>query len=259
MKKFPFLIIALFVLTSIFSPLLHLKNPEEINLDRRLENPSFQHLFGTDEVGRDLFSRIIFGSKISIKLCFISLFFAITFGGFLGGMAGFSRGIFDFVFSRVIDLLLSLPGILLSILILAFFKRGELSLITALSLTCWIGYAKTSRIIASRLRKENFVESALISGAGKFYIWKKHIFPNVFPVLATQATVGAAGIIMTESALSFLGLGLPPPTPTIGGILSNGCDYIIESPHIVIFSASYLLLFLWALYKSSDVLKENLV
>lgn len=259
MKRIPFLIIIIFVAISLLSPILHLKNPEAINLERRLESPSFQNILGTDELGRDLFSRIIYGSKISIKLCFVSLFFAIIFGGFLGGMAGFSSGIFDFVFSRIIDLLLSLPGILLSILILAFFKRGEFSLIIALTLTSWIGYAKTSRIIASRLRKENFIESALISGAGKFHIWKKHIFPNVFPVLMTQATVGAAGIIMTESALSFLGLGLPPPAPTIGGILSNGCDYIIESPHIVICSAIYLLVFLWALYKSADVLKENLV
>jgi peptide/nickel transport system permease protein len=259
MRRTAFVLLFLIVFVSIFAGILPLKNPNEINLERRLESPSFSNPLGTDELGRDLLSRILWGSRISIKLCAVTLFLAIVFGGFLGGMAGFSMGVFDFVFSRVIDLLLSLPGILLSILILAFFKRGELSLIIALSLTSWINYAKTSRVIAMKLRRENFVESALAGGAGKFYAWRKHIFPNVFPVLATQATVGAAGIIMTESALSFLGVGLPPPTPTIGGILSNGCDYIIESPHIVVFSSMYLLVFLWSLYKCSDVLQEKMV
>lgn len=257
MNRAPLYLLFMIVFVSIFAGILPLKNPDEINLEKRLESPSFANPLGTDELGRDLLSRILWGSRVSIKLCAVTLFLAVAFGGFLGGMAGFLAGVFDFVFSRFVDLLLSLPGVLLSILILAFFKRGELSLIIALSVTSWIGYAKTSRIIARRLRKENFVESALANGAGKFYIWKSHIFPNVFPVLATQATVGAAGIIMTESALSFLGLGLPPPTPTIGGILSNGCDYLIESPHIVIFSSSYLLIFLWALYKCSDVFQKK--
>lgn len=258
MKRIPFFILSLIVLISIASPYLPFKDPNSIDLKRRLESPSFLNILGTDELGRDLLSRIVFGSRISIKICFISLILAITLGGFLGGMAGFSKGLLDFVFSRFIDVLLSLPGILLSILILAFFKRGEIALIFALSITSWIGYAKTARIISRRLKKENFIESSIISGAGKFHIWKKHIFPNIFPVLATQATVGAAGIILTESALSFLGLGLPPPTPTIGAILSSGCDYLIESPHIVVFSAFYLLTFLWALYRTSDVLNENL-
>ncbi len=259
MKKLPFIILGFFVLFSFVSPYLPLKDPEAIDLKRRLESPSFTNIFGTDELGRDLFSRIVNGSRISIKICFISLILAMALGGFLGGMAGFSKGIFDFAFSRFIDLLLSLPGILLSILILAFFKRGETALIFALSITSWIGFAKTSRIISMKMRGENFIEFSIASGAGNFYILKSHIFLNIFPVLATQATALAAGIIMTESALSFLGLGLPPPTPTLGSILSSGCDYLLESPHIVAFSALYLLLFLWSLYRASDVLNENLV
>lgn len=259
MRKFPFFILFIIVFLSLSVEFLPLKNPTKINLERRLENPSFSNIFGTDELGRDLFSRILWGSRLSIKLCSLTLFLAILLGGFLGGLCGFSMGLLDFLFSRFVDLLMALPGILLSILILTFFKRGEFALIVALSLTSWIAYAKTSRVVAKRLRKENFIEISILSGAGKWHILKYHIFPNIFPLLLTQATVGAAGIIMTESALSFLGLGLPPPTPTLGGILSSGCDYLIESPHIVIFSSLYLLIFLWSLYRCADELKEKMV
>ncbi len=252
---FPLTILTIMTALAFVSPIF--SNPFSINLEKRLSSPDSNNILGTDELGRDLFARLTYGSRISIELTFISLFFAIGLGGLLGGIAGYYGGFPDFTITKIMDVLLSLPGILLAIVIMTFFKRGELSLIFALTTTSWISYARTSRTISANLRETNFVESAKISGGGFYYIFKHHIFPNLFPVLFTQATVGAATIIMTESSLSFLGLGLLPPTPSIGGIISSGCDYLLESPHIIIFSSFYLLVLLWSLYRIADVLRES--
>jgi len=253
---FPATTLLILVTVSVLLPALPALNPDSIHLGRRLEKPSSSFILGTDELGRDLFSRIVKGSALSMKLTAVSLLLAVLLGGFFGGMAGYSGGAPDYFLRRFMDVLLALPGLLLAILIMAFFKKGEYSLIMALTATSWIGYARTSRMTAKVLKKAGFVESAVVSGAGPVTIWKKHIFRNILPVLMTQATAGAAGIIMTESGLSFLGLGISPPAPSIGGILSTGCDYLLESPHIVILASLYLLALLWSLYRISDGLQE---
>jgi peptide/nickel transport system permease protein len=251
----PAAVLLFWVIVSIFAPLMPVISANDIHLDNRLEKPSGTYLLGTDELGRDLLSRLAFGSRLSLKLTVICLALSLIMGGFLGGVAGFSGGLFDFFISRTVELLLAIPGILLAILILAFFRRGEYSLVLALTLTSWVGYARTARAVAMGLKKISFVEASVISGAGRVFIWKKHLFPNTFPVLSAQATVGAASIIMAEAGLSFLGLGVPPPSPSLGGILSNGCDYMIEAPHIVAFTSIYLMALLWSLYQFSDELR----
>lgn len=252
----PLILLVLWLLLTILGPVFMAFHPSDIHLENRLESPSRRFLLGTDELGRDLLSRIIAGSRLSLKLTAISLILSLLIGGLLGSLAGYRGGVSDFAICRLIEVLLALPGILLAILILAFFRRGEYALVLALTVTSWVGYARTSRAMAMQLRTENFMESARLSGAGFLFIFRKHLLPNIFPVLAAQATVGAASIIMAESGLSFLGLGVPPPAPSLGSILSNGCDYMLEAPHIIVITSFSLLSVLWGLYKLSDDLRS---
>ncbi|HPA26821.1 MAG TPA: ABC transporter permease [Acidobacteriota bacterium] len=250
--SFPVLLLLSWLLLTAAGPLALSLHPSEIHLERRLEGPSSGFPLGTDELGRDLLSRIVFGSRLSLKLTIVSLSLSLLLGGLLGALAGFKGGVADLAISRLIDLLLALPGILLAILILAFFKRGEFSLVLALTISSWVGYARTARAMARQLRDQSFMEAACLSGGGFLFIFRKHLLPNIFPVLGAQATVGAASIIMAESGLSFLGLGVPPPAPSLGGILTNGCDYLLEAPHIIIFTSISMLSVLWGLYKVAD-------
>jgi len=252
----PLALLAIWLAAAIAAPLFFDLKPTEIHLDHRLEKPSSRFPLGTDELGRDLLSRLIYGSGLSLKLTIVSITLSLLLGCVLGSLGGFAGGIADFAVSRTIEVLLALPGILLAILILAFFKRGEYSLILALTATSWVGYARTARAIAMQLRNQSFIEASEAIGGKFLFIWSRHLFPNTFPVLSAQATIGAAGIVMAESGLSFLGLGVPPPAPSIGGILSNGCDYLFEAPHIVTFTSLYLLAILWGLYKFSDNMRE---
>lgn len=238
------------------APVLLPLSPNEIHLERRLEAPSRGFLLGTDELGRDLFSRIVSGSRLSLRLTAICVVLSLFLGGLLGSLAGYIGGIADLAVSRLVEVLLALPGILLAILILAFFRRGEYALVLALTATSWVGYARTARALAMQLKKENYIEVSRISGAGFIFVYRKHLMPNILPVLSAQATVGAASIIMAESGLSFLGLGVSPPAPSLGGILSTGCDYLIEAPHMVVFTSISLLSILWALYRLSDEMRK---
>ena len=253
--SFPVILLLFWLLLAAAGPLALSLHPSEIHLERRLEGPSSVFPLGTDELGRDLLSRIVFGSRLSLKLTMVSLSLSLLLGGLLGALAGFKGGVADIAISRLIDVLLALPGILLAILILAFFRRGEYSLVLALTISSWVGYARTARAMARQLRGQSFIEAASLSGGGFVFIFRKHLLPNIFPVLAAQATVGAASIIMAESGLSFLGLGVPPPIPSLGGILTNGCDYMLEAPHIIVFTSISMLSVLWGLYKLSDDLR----
>lgn len=253
----PVIILISWVMLSFAGPLLLPVHPGEVHLERRLEAPSGDFLCGTDELGRDLLSRIILGSRLSLRLTAVCMALSLLLGGLLGSLAGFLGGFADMAISRLVEVLLALPGILLAILILAFFRRGEYALVLALTATSWVGYARTSRALAMQLKKENFVQVSRLCGAGFPFVYRNHLMPNIFPVLSAQAAVGAASIIMAESGLSFLGLGVSPPTPSLGGILSTGCDYLIEAPHIVVFTSLSLLSILWALYRLSDEMRKT--
>lgn len=252
----PLTIITFFTVSSFISPLIF--DPYNINLEKRLSPPDLVNIFGTDELGRDLFVRIFCGLKISIKLTLLTLILSISLGGIMGSIAGYFGKYLDFFLTKLIDLLLALPGILLAIVIMTFFRRGELPLLFALTLTSWIGYARIARSLTLRLKTLGFMEWSSVSGASYLHLFKNHIFPNIFPILSAQASSGAASIIMTESGLSFLGLGLPPPEPSLGQIVSSGSDYLLEAPHIIIFSSLCLLVLLWSLYKISDALRESI-
>lgn len=258
MKKITFFVISIYILSALILPMTpFLKDPFKIELNKRLKQPDLEHFFGTDELGRDIFSRLIYGLRLSMVISLISLLISLTFGTFLGIYSAIIGGIFEKIFIKLTDILLAFPGILLSMVILSFLDRGKLALIFSLSITSWISYARISRIITAKLKNEPFTLYSVALGSSKFHLFFRIFLPNILPILLIQATVQIQNLVITESAISFLGIGLPPPTPSIGSIISMGCEFIFEAPHIVLISSLFLILFLWSIYEISQILGKG--
>jgi peptide/nickel transport system permease protein len=213
-------------LVAILAPLLAPYDPNAIDMYRILEAPSFSHWLGTDELGRDVMSRMIFGARISLQVGLVSVGIATTIGILMGSLAGFYRGWVDTVIMRLVDIMLSFPTIFLIIAAIAFLEPNIATIMAVIGVTSWMGIARLVRAEFLSLREREFVLAARSQGASDGRLIFKHILPNsLVPVLVT-ATLGVAGAILTESALSFLGIGVQPPTPSWGNILTAGKDNI---------------------------------
>lgn len=229
-----------------------------LHLEARLEGPSADHYLGTDELGRDLLSRLIYGGRVSLAVAAVSLAAALLVGGLTGTAAGYGGGWGDLLFGRAMDILMAMPGILLAIVVVAFVGRGVAPLVLALSATAWVGYARVARAQAFSLKSRPFVEAARVQGAGPGRIIAFHLLPNIAPILLVQCAAGASGVILSEAGLSFLGLGIQPPDPSWGSILASGCDHLLDAPHLALFPGAVLFLVVWALNRVGDALAEEL-
>ncbi|MEN2995261.1 MAG: oligopeptide ABC transporter permease [Thermodesulfovibrio sp.] len=214
------------VFVAVFSSYIAPYDPYEINVYKVLEPPSKEHPFGTDELGRDVLSRVIYGAKVSLKVGFLAMGIAIITGTILGAVAGYYGGLIDSIIMRVVDVMLSFPTLFLILAVVAFLEPNIYIIMIVIGLTGWMDVARLVRAEVLSLKEREFVLAARAIGASSFRIIFKHILPNaIYPVIVA-ATFSVGGAILIESGLSFLGLGVQPPEPSWGGILSIGKDYI---------------------------------
>lgn len=253
------LLLSLFVIAAICAPVITHQNPAALNLQARLLVPGSGHLFGTDELGRDIFSRIVFGSRISLAVAFSVVAVSLSVGLVAGGLAGFYGGWTDILLNvYVSNAVLALPGILLAIAFVAFLGPGLINLILALSLSGWVNYARLVRAQVMSVREREFVEAARSLGASDLRILLRHILPNIVQPIIVQASIGMAGAVLAEATLSFLGLGVPAPAASWGSMLNEARSHLFDAPHMVIFPALAVTFAVLSFNVIGDALRDSL-
>jgi peptide/nickel transport system permease protein len=247
----------LLVILAVFAPWLAPYDPTAQNLAARLAAPSAAHWMGTDELGRDILSRIIFGARVSMSVS-ISVVLGAGFVGLaIGATAGYFGGWFDKLVNVVlINAFLSFPGILLAIAFAAFLGPGLGNVIIALIITGWAGYARLARAQVLQAREMEYVLAARSLGAGHFRILVRHLLPNILQPVLIQATVAMAGAILAESTLSFLGVGVLAPMPSWGAMLNDARSHLFDAPHMVIFPALAVMAAVLAFNLLGDALRD---
>jgi peptide/nickel transport system permease protein len=233
-----FIAASILLASALFAPWIAPANPAVQNLPARLESPSRAHWMGTDELGRDILSRILYGARISllVSVCVVSGCGLI--GLTMGMLAGYAGGWFDrFINLLLINAFLSFPGILLAIAFAAFLGPGIGKVILALVITGWAGYARLARAQVLKVKELEFVLAARSLGASHVRLMLRHLLPNILQPILIQATIGMAGAILAESTLSFLGLGVLAPIPSWGAMLNDARGHLFDAPHMVVFPA----------------------
>jgi peptide/nickel transport system permease protein len=253
------LLVTLFVLCAIFAPWLAPHDPAQIALPDRLGSPSASHWCGTDELGRDICSRLIYGARISMIVGSCVVLASLTLGLIIGSIAGYYGGGIDrFVNVVLMNAFLSFPGILLAIAFVAFRGPGIFNLVLALSLGGWVGYARLVRAQVLATREREFVEAARALGASDLRVIVRHILPNIIQPVIVQAAIGMAGAILAEATMSFLGLGVPPPTASWGAMLNDARAHLFDAPHLVLFPAAAVMLAVLSFNFIGDALRDLL-
>ena len=251
--------VAVFVACALFAPWIAPYDPAHIDLPMRLMGPSTSHWFGTDELGRDILSRIIYGARISMLVGGCVVAASLTLGLIFGSIAGYYGGITDRVLNVVVmNAFMSFPGILLAIAFVAFLGPGIFNLIFALSIGGWVGYARLVRAQVLAAREREFVEAARALGASDLRIVGRHILPNIIQPVIVQAAIGMAGAILAEATMSFLGLGVPPPTASWGTMLNDARAHLFDAPHLVLFPAAAVMLAVLSFNFIGDGLRDYL-
>jgi peptide/nickel transport system permease protein len=252
-------LVVLFVVLAVFAPLLAPQDPAVLDLPSRLSTPSSSHCFGTDELGRDILSRIIYGARISMLVGTSVVAFSLLLGLIVGSVAGYYGGRVDRVVNVVVmNAFLSFPGILLAIAFVAFLGPGILNLILALSIGGWVGYARLVRAQVLATREREFVEAARALGASDWRVITRHILPNMIQPVIVQAAIGMAGAVLAEATMSFLGLGVPPPATSWGSMLNDGRAHLFDAPHLVLFPAVTVMLAVLSFNFIGDALRDYL-
>src|SRR6202789_459964 len=248
-----------FVVCAVFAPWLAPQDPGKLDLTGRFMSPSAAHWFGTDELGRDILSRTLFGARISLIVAVSVVGLSLGFGLVAGGLAGFYGGWADTVVNiYVMNAFLVLPGILLAIAFVAFLGPGLFNLIVALSISGWVGYARLVRAQVMAVKEREFVEAARALGASDLRVLCRHILPNILQPLIVQAAIGMAGAVLAEATLSFLGLGVPPPAASWGSMLNDARSHLFDSPHLVFFPAIAVMLCVLSFNFIGDALRDSL-
>ncbi len=214
------------LVVSILAPVIAPYNPYTIDPNAVLQPPSLHHLLGTDHLGRDLLSRMIYGAQVSLKVGFVSVGIATVVGCVIGAVAGFYGGWVDAVLMRLVDIMLCFPTFFLVLAVLAVVEPSIWNIMAVIGVTSWMGIARLVRAEFLSLKEREFVMAAKVLGIPPRRIIFRHMLPNAMAPVLVAATLGVAGAILTESALSFLGIGVQPPTPSWGSILAVGKDYI---------------------------------
>jgi peptide/nickel transport system permease protein len=251
--------VVVFVLFALFAPWIARQDPAAINLPGRLNSVSSAHWFGTDELGRDILSRVIYGARISMLVGASVVATSLILGLIIGSIAGYYGGGIDRFFNVVVmNAFLSFPGILLAIAFVAFRGPGIFNLVLALSLGGWVGYARLVRGQVLAAREREFVEAARALGASDLRIIVRHILPNIIQPVVVQGAIGMAGAILAEATMSFLGLGVPPPTASWGTMLNDGRAHLFDAPHLVLFPALAVMLAVLSFNFIGDALRDYL-
>jgi peptide/nickel transport system permease protein len=246
------------IVVALAAPLLSPYDPSVQDTSRRLETPSRDHILGMDDLGRDVLSRIIWGSRVSLRVGFSVVLLASLIGVSLGAISGYFGGAIDTLVMRVSDILLAFPGILLAIAMVAVLGPSLNNVILALATIGWVGYARLVRGQVLKVREMEYVTAARALGARSFRVILHHVLPNVINPVIVMATLGLAGAILAEAALSFLGLGVQPPTPSWGAMLTAGRRYLGMANHLAIYPGIAIMLAVMGLNFLGDGLIDAL-
>jgi peptide/nickel transport system permease protein len=253
-------LIAIFVCLALFAPLIADYNDDALHMDVkvRLQSPSWEHFFGTDNMGRDIFARVVYGTRISLFVGIISVSIALSIGGFLGAIAGYYGGKVDNAIMRVLDVLLAIPAVLLAITIVSALGSSIINLMIAVGVSNIPGFARVVRAAVLSVKDQEFIEAARAIGAKDHTIILKHVLPNSMAPIVVYATLKVATAIMATASLSYLGLGVQPPTPEWGSMLASGRDYIRDQMYIVMFPGMAIVLAVLSLNLIGDGLRDAL-
>jgi peptide/nickel transport system permease protein len=250
--------LALFALLAVFAPLIAPHDPLHQNLDQDLIVYSAEHPLGTDKLGRDILSRTLYGARISLLVGCATVALSALIGFALGALSGYAGGGVDQALMRLVDILMAFPGILLAIAFTAVLGPGIDHVVLALCLIGWTSYARLVRGEILALREREFVHAARALGCAPRRIVLRHLLPNLLPPLLIQATFGLAAAIVAEGSLSFLGLGVAPPTPSWGSMLNDGRQFLLVAPHLTTYPGLALMLAVLALNLVGDSLQDRL-
>ncbi|MEM4970912.1 MAG: ABC transporter permease [Sulfolobales archaeon] len=251
-------IVAFLIFIAIFGPLIAPYNPYDFDLSRARMPPSPAHIFGTDELGRDILSRILAGARYTIGISIASVALGVLIGVILGLLSGYLGGLWDTVIQRIVDVMLAFPTILLAIALVASLGQGVISLIIAIAVSTFPVYARLVRGVVLQVVGEDYIAAARLLGKGSVYIMFKHVLPNTMSAIVVQATYYMGLSILLASALGFLGLGVPPPTPEWGSMIGSGRTYLFSSPHIVVFPGLFIMIAALSFNLLGDGLRDAL-
>ena len=251
-------ILLLLAASALLAPLLVPHDPARQNLDQDLLTFSRAHLLGTDKLGRDILSRTLYGGRISLLVGFTTVAISLSVGLAIGSLSGFFGGWVDQLLMRLVDILMAFPGILLAIAFTAVLGPGLDHVVLALCLIGWTGYARLVRGEILSLREQEFIQAARALGCQPLRVIVFHLLPNLLPPLLIQATFGMAAAIIGEGSLSFLGLGVEPPTPSWGAMLNEGRQFLLVAPHLTTYPGLAIMVTVLGLNLVGDGLQNTL-
>ncbi|MEZ4503275.1 MAG: ABC transporter permease [Dehalococcoidia bacterium] len=246
------------LLLAVTAPILPIADPLKPNVADSLTGPSFSHFFGTDKLGRDIFSRTIAGLKVSLTIGFAAATLSMSMGILLGTMAGTMGRRVDTIISAFVDVLLAFPGLLLAIGIIAVFGGGTTQLIIALGISSMPAAIRLQRSLALGMRSRTFMDAARMGNAPTWWLLLRHVLPNTVAPMVVVATIYAANAILAEAALSFLGLGITPPEPSLGNLVADGRNYLREAWWISTIPGLAIVVVAISLHLFSDGIREQL-
>jgi peptide/nickel transport system permease protein len=251
------MVLGLFVLVAILAPVIAPYDPSEIVESQTLA-PSISHPFGTDDLGRDILSRAVYGTRISLTVGLVAVLILITVGTLLGAVSGYYGGLVDTVIMRFVDVMLAFPSIFLILAIQAMLTPNIYNVMVVIGFTSWMGVARLVRAEYLKIKELSYVEAARAIGASDLRIIFRHILPNAMAPIIVAATLGMAGAILTESALSFLGMGVQPPMPSWGNMLMDSQAYLRDAPWMAVIPGLLILITVLSLYFVGEGLREKL-
>lgn len=252
------IIIIILIFIALFANYISPYPPEEQDLANKLQPPSLKHLFGTDHLGRDILSRVIYGSRVSLSVGIITELIAVTIGIIMGSVAGFYGGKIDYIISMIIEILAAFPFILFAIAVMFVLGPGVINVFIAIGVVGWTNLARLIRGQVMQLKEKEYVEASRASGSSSFRTILKHILPNCLSTIIVIVTLDIPGDIMIEATLSFLGLGVQPPMPSWGGIISNARMYMRQCPTYSLFPGLAIMLTVLAFNTLGDGFRDAL-
>lgn len=256
--KIGLVIVAVFFAIAIFAPWVAPHDPEAPHLELTFAKPTAGYLLGNDVDGRDILSRIIYGTRVSLGISILVVTISLIFGSFIGIIAGWFGGIIDRIFIFVSDVFLAFPGFLFAVAVAAFLKPSIINVIIILSLKGWVTYARLVRGQTFVLKEREFISAGKAIGVGLPRLFVRHLFPNMLGAVIVNVSFGLAGVIMIESSLSFLGLGVPVGTPSWGAMLDQGTQYLMVAPHLSIFPGIAIMFVVLGFNFLGDGLRDKL-
>ena len=255
MKYFSFYFLAFIVLIAVLGPVIFDYDPYFIDLSSSFSKPSWFHPFGLDEDGKGLLIQVIYALRMSLSIAFSVIFLSFAIGLGLGTLAGYLESWLELIIMAVVDLVLAFPKFLMALALVAMLGSSVAHLIFALTFSTWAGFARLTRAEVKHLKKREFVLQSKSTGSGAFFLIFRHIWPNLMNILFIHAVFQAVAVLIAESGLSFLGLGVSLENPSLGSLLGQGRNYIFSAPHIIFFPSLVLFLFLLVLNNLGETLR----